>query len=210
MNILKYLRERCPTCLRKNEEREKALGEKERYIVSMVKVNKELESFLERKTKEVMTLVQIAGELEDIEKSRKSNAEKESLLQSREKILEEHRKFLVDMELSIAIREKALDKEKERIVEPEGAEIKRRIMLPALQGKWEAEAKKIDADRVKILTEVPSVLWSLSARKKEIEAYISSVKQKPKSSGNHDLLLDATGRLSELERVIDIIDKEKK
>lgn len=124
-------------------------------------------------------------------------------------IIEGTKEWLVEKEQLLKKKEELFDKEREMILGKEGAEVRRDILLPSLKKKWEAEKEKIDAERVMIIKRTPRVQQSLEARKTELQKIITTIKNKPGSTANHDLLKENEGRLDELNSIINIIDKEK-
>lgn len=127
----------------------------------------------------------------------------------RENLIIEEKMLLAEKEALLDKREAFLLAEKEKMVGQENLEIKRTILLPALQQKWEAEKKKIDAERVQLLQSTPKVWESLASRKEELEKIISTIKTKPSSSSNQMLLVENEGRLKQLIEIIAMIDSLK-
>jgi len=99
-----------------------------------------------------------------------------------------------------------LDREKEAILGKDGSEVKRDVLLRSMQMKWEAEKKLIDSKRYDILSKVKDVKISMDARVKELMGIISSIKGKPKTTSNHDLLLRNQGALDEIMSLIEKVD----
>ena len=127
----------------------------------------------------------------------------------REHLIKEEKQLLAEKELLLSKQEALLISEKEKLSGSDSLDIKRSILLPALQGKWEAEKSKLDAERIVILQTTPKVWGSLESKRIELEKIISGIKGKPSNSGNHALLLDNEGRLKQLLEIITLIDSAK-
>lgn len=187
--LIAKLRERCPLCLKRNEELVARLIDRESII----------------KAKEL----QLKLQQEVIDQYHVFIKEKELLFSKQEFFVSDQKRFIAEREMALDIREKNLMSEKEKMMDTDAIEIKRKILLPVLQEKWKAEAAKIDLERIKILQETPRIRGSLAARIAELEKIIDTIKGKPRNTSNNDLLVDAIARHDEIKRLIETLDKER-
>ena len=121
-----------------------------------------------------------------------------------------HMDHLAEKEAFLAKVQKDLDAQKEFMLGQDNTEMKKAILLPAMKKKWEAEAQKIDAERVAILQSAPTVKASMESRRKELENRIAYLQKKPDNAANQRHMLEAEFRLKELDEVIAIVDQERR
>lgn len=133
---------------------------------------------------------------------RKNKPVDELTLIQRQEHLEEREAFLNKMK-------EAIEFEKESMLGKDNLDIKRNILLPPMKKKWEAEAKKLDSERAKIMNSVPNVYYSLDSNRLEIENQIAIIKNKPSNMGNQNLLIHWEARLQQLLEIMEVIDRER-
>lgn len=121
--------------------------------------------------------------------------------------LDSYQDHLNEKEAILAKIQADINSQKEFMLGNDNQEVKKAIILPAMKRKWEAEAAKVDADRVAILQSTPQVQASIESRKKELESRIQYLKQKPKNGPNDNHLHECESRLKELNEIIAIIDQ---
>jgi len=122
-------------------------------------------------------------------------------------LIKERESYLEERIALLEKREELLDKEKEAILGQGGAEIKRAVLLKAMQGKWEAEKKRIDAERVKIALRTEAVPFRLNKRIDELLIAMSNIKKKPSTMSNHDILIKNQGAYEEINHMLKLIDE---
>jgi hypothetical protein len=151
-----------------------------------------------------------------IESKRRMVREREEYLDTRFSYMESRQKTLNLLRAELSEREavlksirESIEAEKEAFLGKDGIELKRKILLPAMQAKWEAESKKLDAERNVILNSMPAMRGFLSQRKKEIETQIAEAKGKPANSGNSMLIVQGEAALSEILWIEKKIDEER-
>jgi len=109
----------------------------------------------------------------------------------------------------IELREKELEAEKEKLLTNDSLELKRKILMPKMQAKWEAEAKRLDLERARVLETSPAIYKSLAKRIEELERLVAHIQSKEKNCTNNDYLITTQARLDELQKLVAIIDKER-
>lgn len=196
MSLLSFLRvKRCKYCLRE--------------IASLARqweqINK-MDSEIETLEKLRVSLIE-QGRALDVE--RNVIQDRERILVQRESLIEDGKSFMAEKEVLLSKREATLWAEKERMLGQDGSGLKRDVLLPSLQKKWEAEKMKIDAERVEILQSTPRVFESLESKKIELEKIIAGIKGKPASSSNQILLAESEGRMKQLIDILALIDSNK-
>ena len=144
-----------------------------------------------------------------LDQERKAIMDRETVYMKRQDSLDEFKSHLLEKDMLLSKREADFIKEKEQMLGKDNLEIKSQILLPFLKQKWEAEAKKLDAERICILQNTPVVNDTLLSRKLELESRQETIRKKPSTTGNHDLLLEVQSRLKELGEITAIIDKAR-
>jgi len=144
----------------------------------------------------------------ELEKQAAIQLVQHQLIKEKEKFVDQLKKFHEERRSFLDERERSLDRQREALLGKDGAEIKRKVLLPALQDKWQAEKAKLDADKSRILEKTPRVKVSLDSRRVEILMVINNIRKKPSNAPNHDLLVQNEGRLKELEEILMLIDQE--
>lgn len=196
MSLWSWFRlKRCRYCLREIASLNRQ-WEKVRAADSQIKALEELR-------------ISLISQSHDIDKERAILEDRERIFNQRENLLQDGKDYIAEKELLLSKREASFWAEKERMLGQDGAGLKRDVILPSLQQKWEAEKMKIDAERIQILKSTPKVFESLESRKIELEKIISTIKGKPASSSNQILLAENEGRLKQLLDVIVLIDSHK-
>lgn len=163
---------------------------------------------------EITAMLSKIADLIELKNKRISNYEhylhdREDALIARSKVIDALKKDLDERASVLTGLQANFEFEKESFLGKDGSDLKRKILLPIMQAKWDAEAKKLDAERSAILSSMPKINISLSGRKFELQARIEGIKKKPANSGNNILLVQCESALDELNGIINMIDKER-
>lgn len=185
---------------KKIEAREKALLEKDRQVKAY---HAEIESLMQERERVLFF------QRESIDNYSRMVSEQADRLSKIKQSIEDYSAHLEEREKLLNKIKKDIEADKESMLGKDNLEIKRSILLPAMQKKWEAEAASIDADRANILLNTPKIYISLASKKLECENQIKIIKGKPSSMGNQTLLVQWEARLHQLTEIIEMIDKEK-
>ena len=135
--------------------------------------------------------------------------DRSAILDKREMTLNMLREALEEREAVLQKLQNDIEAQKESLVGQEGIEIKRKILLPIMKQKWEAEARRLDAERELILMDVPGIKISLETKRIELQMQINDIKKKPSTMFNSTLLTQCESRLFQLEEIISLIDRER-
>ena len=144
-----------------------------------------------------------------IEKQMETLKLKDQLIAQKEQLLSDQKIYVDEKERLLKKIEEQLTQEKEAMVGKNNLDFKRDILMPSLKEKWEAEKKKIDAERGALVLATPKITLSIESMKLETQSIINLIRGKPRNSGNSDLLLKNQGKLEAIEDIILMIDKEK-